>query len=67
MDDEDFARQGRIVAIVIAGAGLLAILAPWIRSVLNLAPRFEFLFYLISLGAFFWALVVLARMWNKRR
>ena len=55
-------RQGRIVALVIAGAGVLAILAPWLVQVLGLQPRFEFLFYLASLGAFVWALIVAFRM-----
>jgi hypothetical protein len=55
-------RQGRIVALVIAGAGMLAILAPWLVQALGLEPRFEFLFYLASLGAFVWALIVALRM-----
>ena len=55
-------RQGRIVALVIAGAGIIAILAPWLVQVLGLQARFEFLFYLASLGAFVWALVVALRM-----
>ncbi len=66
-NDQAFARQARFVALVIAGAGVLAILAPWLTQALGLAPRFEFLFYLIAMGAFVWAMVVLARMWNKRR
>ncbi len=64
--DQAFARQARFVALVIAAAGLLAILAPWLIQVLGLAPRFEFLFYLASMAAFVWAMVVLARMWKKR-
>jgi len=55
-------RQGRIIALVIAGGGILAILAPWLVQVLNLAPRFEFLFYLLSLAAFTWALIVALRL-----
>lgn len=55
-------RQGRIVALVIAAAGVLAILAPWLVQALNLAPRFEFLFYLLSLAAFAWALIVALKL-----
>ena len=58
-------RQGRIVALVIAGAGVLAILAPWLVQVLSLQPRFEFLFYLASLGAFVWALIVALGMLKR--
>ncbi|KQI68515.1 hypothetical protein SAMN05428995_103428 [Loktanella sp. DSM 29012] len=64
---DDTTRQGRIAALVIAGAGLLAILAPWLVAVTGLAPRFEILFYLISLAAFIWSLVVTVRIWQKTR
>ena len=63
--DEARMRQGRIVALVIAGAGVLAILAPWLVQVLSLQPRFEFLFYLASLGAFVWALIVALGMLKR--
>jgi high-affinity Fe2+/Pb2+ permease len=61
-DDSARMRQGRIVALVIAGAGVLAILAPWLVQALGLAPRFEFLMYFASLAAFVWALVVALRL-----
>ena len=64
---EETNRQGRIAALVIAAGGLLAILAPWLVAVLGLAPRFEILFYLISLAAFIWSLVVTVRIWQKTR
>ncbi len=65
--EKALARQGRIAAIVIAAGGLLAIVAPWLTTVLGLSIRFEMLFYLISLAAFTWALVVTYRIWRKRR
>ena len=65
--DHAYMRQGRIVAMVIVGAGILAIIAPWLVQVLGLQPRFEFLFYLASLGAFAWALIVALRMVKSRR
>ena len=58
-------RQGRVVALVIALAGLLAILAP-VLAALGLPERFEMLFYFASLAAFFWALVVAVRLWLSR-
>lgn len=65
--DELLARTGRTVALVIAGAALLSILAPVITRTLGLAPRFEMLLYLISLGAFIWSLVVTVKLWQKTR
>ena len=63
----DTAREGRMIAITIAIAGLLSIFAPGLVRLFGLAPRFEILFYLISLAAFFWALVVTWRLWQKTR
>lgn len=65
--DPSTAREGRIIAITIALAGLLSIFAPAITTTLGLAPRYEMLFYLISLAAFFWALVVTWKLWQKTR
>ena len=56
--DRDLARQGRVVAVVIAAGGLIAIIAPWLTQILGLPIRFEMLFYLIALAAFIWALAV---------
>ena len=65
--DESMARQGRQAALAIAGGGLLAILAPVLVSELGLPIRYEFLFYLVSMAAFIWALVVAVRIWHKTR
>lgn len=65
--DEQLAKTGRTVALVIAGAALLSIFAPLIARSLGLAPRFEMLLYLISLGAFIWSLVVTVKLWQKTR
>ena len=65
--DDGTARQGRMIALVIAGAGLLSVFAPQIVDALGLAPRFVILLTLISLAAFFWALVVTWRLWQKTR
>ncbi|QQA44186.1 DUF5337 domain-containing protein [Pelagovum pacificum] len=68
-DDKDraVARQARQAGIAIAAGGVLAILAPVIVSGLGLPVRYEFLFYLIAIAAFIWALVVTARIWQKSR
>ena len=65
--DQDIAKQGRTAAIVIAIAGLLSIFAPQLTRLLGVAPRVEMLFYLISLAAFIWSLVVTWKLWQKTR
>ncbi len=65
--DRAFARSGRIVAVVIAAGGLLALFAPWLTITLGLPARYEMLFYFAALGAFVWALVVAVRMWRARQ
>ncbi len=64
--DAAFARQGRIVALVIAAAALLALFAPRLVYLAGLPARYEMLFYFASLAAFVWALVVALRMWRSR-
>lgn len=65
--DEALARQGRVVAVVIALGGLVALVAPWLTQILGLAPKYEMLFYLIALAAFVWALVVSFQIRHKLR
>lgn len=65
--DVVFARKGRAAALVIASAGLAAILAPWIVAVTGLPARFEMLIYFAALGAFVWALVVTYQLWRMRQ
>lgn len=67
MTDDERGKQGRIIAITIATAGLLSVFAPGIVYVLGLAPRFEILLYLISLAAFIWSLVVTWKLWQNTR
>ncbi|WP_375280523.1 DUF5337 family protein [Pseudooctadecabacter sp.] len=63
----DTAKQGRTAALVIAGAGLLAIFAPQLSRVFGGGVRLEMLFYLISLAAFIWSLVVTWNLWQKTK
>jgi len=65
--DLDTARQGRKLALVIAAAGLLSIFAGPLTTSFGLEPRYEMLFLLIALAAFFWALVVAFQIWQKTR
>ncbi|MDX2483110.1 MAG: DUF5337 domain-containing protein [Pseudodonghicola sp.] len=65
--DKAMARKGRITAAVIAGAGLLTVLAPWIVQSLGLAIRYEMLIYLGAIAAFFWAFVNIYQLWRMRQ
>ncbi len=65
--DKAMARKGRITAAVIAGAGLLTVLAPWIVQSLGLAIRYEMLIYLGAIAAFVWAFVNIYQLWRMRQ
>ncbi|NRB19276.1 DUF5337 domain-containing protein [Parasedimentitalea psychrophila] len=65
--DKAVARKGRIIAVVIAGGGLSAILAPWLIQVFGLPMRYEMLFYFGALAAFIWALVNIYQLWRLRQ
>ena len=60
--DPKLARQGRIAALVIAGAALLSVFAPVIVQGLGLPARYEILILLFALAAFIWSLVVAIRI-----
>lgn len=65
--DADLARQGRVVAVVIALSGLVALLAPWIAATLGWTLRGEMLLYLAAMGGFAWALIVTVGLWRRRK
>ena len=60
-------RQGRLVALVIAGAMLMWIVVQWLGPKFGLALRFAILIDLAVLAAFIWAMVVSLRMWRLRQ
>lgn len=64
--EKRFARQGRITALVIAGAMLIWLAAQWVGPKLGLAGRYAILVDLLVLAAFFWALIVSFKMWRAR-
>lgn len=61
------ARKGRTTGLVIAGAALAALLAPWIVKPLGGTIRHEMLIYLGSLAAFVWAFVNIYQLWRMRQ
>lgn len=65
--DTRLARKGRMIALVIAGGGIAAVLAPWAVRGLGLPVRYEMLFYFGALAAFVWALVNIYQLWRLRQ
>ena len=61
------ARQGRLAALVIAGAGLLWLGAQWAGGFYGWPVRFVFLFDLAALAAFVFALSIAWRLWRRRQ
>ena len=66
-DELALAKQARLAAIVIAVTGAVWLLAVSFGGQLGLPVRFVFLFYLAALAAFFFALVILFRVWRARQ
>ena len=65
--DLAYAKKGRMVALVIAGAMVLWLLAQWFGPQLGLAGRFAFLIDFAAMAAFVWAFVVALQIWRARR
>lgn len=61
------ARQARLVGIVLAVTIVLWMAAQWLGGKLGLEVRFVFLFDLLAIAAFVWALVVTYQIWRGRR
>lgn len=61
------ARQGRIAALVIAGAGSLWVLAQVFGADLGITLRYMILVDLAVMAALVWALVVAYQVWQQRR
>lgn len=61
------ARQVRLVAIVLVGTMVLWMGAQFLGGKLGLEARFVFLFDLLAIAGFVWALVVTYQIWRGRR
>jgi len=66
-DQLALAKQARLAAIVIAVTGIVWLLAVSFGGQLGLPVRFVFLIDLAALAAFFFALVLLFRVWRARQ
>jgi hypothetical protein len=65
-DEREQGQQARLVATVMAGTMLLWMGAQWLGGQMGWESRLVFLFDLIALAAFAWALLVTWRLWRSR-
>lgn len=65
--DKALAGEARMVAIVIAVTMVLWMGAQWLGGRFGLEARYVFLFDLAAMAAFFWALVVTWRIWQRQK
>lgn len=63
----DQARQGRVIALVIAGTGLLWIGATALGGALDWSQRTRALFDLAALAGFGWAIWMIIGLWRSRQ
>ena len=61
------AREARLVGIVLAGTMALWLGGQWLGGKLGLEARYAFLFDLMAIAGFVWALVVTYRIWRGRQ
>ena len=65
--DHDTGRQGRVIALVIAGVGVFWILATAIGAEYGWTQRTRALFDLLSLAGFGVAIGMIYRLWRSRQ
>ena len=65
--DLERARQVRLVAVVLVATMVLWMGAQWLGGKLGLETRYVFLFDLLAIAAFVWAMVVTYQIWRGRR
>lgn len=65
--DRSDAREGRIVALVIAATVLLWLGAQWLGGRMGWDASYVFLADLAAIAAFIWALVVTWRIWQRQK
>jgi hypothetical protein len=66
-NDARRAREARLVAIVLAATMALWLGGQWLGGQLGLEARYAFLFDLMAIAGFVWALVVTYRIWRGRQ
>lgn len=66
-EDQALARQGRIIALVIAGTAIFWIIATAMGAQLGLSQRLRALFDLMALAGFLWAFWLIFSLWRARQ
>jgi hypothetical protein len=66
-EQQKLAREGRVVALVIAGTMLLWLAVQAIGAKLGWEARYAFLADLAAIAGFIWALVVTWRIWQRQK
>ena len=66
-DDKAEMAQGRMIALVVAGAGMLWLGFQWGGGQMGWPPKYILLADLSAAAAFIWAMVAALRMWRKRQ
>jgi hypothetical protein len=61
------AAQARLVAFVLAGTMLLWLGAQWLGGRMGWDTRYVFLFDLMAIAGFVWAMVVTYQIWRGRQ
>ena len=65
--ERQLARQGRVVAVVIALTMILWMAATWAGGAFGWEARYAFLFDFLALAGFLWAMIVTYQIWRRRR
>lgn len=65
--EQQQARKGRIVALVIAGTMLLWLAAQFVGKATGLPGRYALLFDFAAIAALIWALVNIFQIWRMRQ
>jgi predicted MFS family arabinose efflux permease len=60
-------REGRMVALVIAGVALAWMGGQWLGRSLGWEARYVFLIDFLALAGFLWAMIVTYQIWRRRR
>ena len=66
-EDRKQSRQARLVAVVISLTMIFWMAGQWLGGEMGWEARYVFLFDMLALAAFLWAMIVTWQIWRKRR
>jgi hypothetical protein len=67
IDERSEMAQGRLIALVVAGAGAGWIGVQWLGGQMGWPPKYILLADLCAAAAFIWAMVAALRIWRRRQ